>query len=217
MATIDVKDAAGATVALEKPLAPARAAAAASRPVVLSNEDFAVLDGLETAIASTNTKLDTLAGVAHDAVDSGNPTKIGARAKSGLSSITLVAADDRSDLFTGLDGTLYVRQVPLPDIVAGNASNTDGASTAVIATAGAGIKQYLTAVTLTNMHASTVVYVELKSGTTVRWTCPVPPGGYTFNFNPPLPPNAADEAWNFDPSAAVTTIICSMLGFKSKV
>lgn len=73
MATIDVKDAGGSTVALEKPLAPSRSAAATSRPVVLSNEDFAVLDGiegllttidgrvdgLETLIASTNTKLDT--------------------------------------------------------------------------------------------------------------------------------------------------------------
>lgn len=62
MATIDVKDAAGSTVAIEKPLAPGRAAAVASRPVALSNEDAAFLDGLETAVASTNTKLDTLAG-----------------------------------------------------------------------------------------------------------------------------------------------------------
>lgn len=73
MATIDVKDAAGATVALEKPLAPGRSAAATSRPVALSNEDAAFLDGietllttidgrvdgLETLITSTNTKLDT--------------------------------------------------------------------------------------------------------------------------------------------------------------
>lgn len=34
-----------------------RAAAAASKPVALSNEDFAVLDGLETAIAATNTAI----------------------------------------------------------------------------------------------------------------------------------------------------------------
>lgn len=60
MATIDVKDATGTTVAIEKPLAPGRASAAASRPVVLSTEDAAYLDGLESAIASTNTKLDTL-------------------------------------------------------------------------------------------------------------------------------------------------------------
>jgi hypothetical protein len=52
MATIDVKDAGGSTVAIEKPLAPGRAAASASRPVALSNEDFAVLDGLETVLGT---------------------------------------------------------------------------------------------------------------------------------------------------------------------
>ncbi|TGQ69506.1 hypothetical protein EN829_015100 [Mesorhizobium sp. M00.F.Ca.ET.186.01.1.1] len=60
MATIDVKDASGAVVPIEKPLAAGRAAATASRPVVLSNEDAALIDGLETLITSSNTKLDTL-------------------------------------------------------------------------------------------------------------------------------------------------------------
>lgn len=44
MATINVKDSSGSVVAIEKPLAPARAAATASRPVVLSNEDKTALD-----------------------------------------------------------------------------------------------------------------------------------------------------------------------------
>lgn len=53
MATIDVKDAAGATVAVEKPLAPGRAAAASSRPVAISTEDAALVGALtETAPAS---------------------------------------------------------------------------------------------------------------------------------------------------------------------
>jgi len=43
MATVDITDAAGSTVAIEKPLAPGRAAAGASRPVVLSAEDLAAL------------------------------------------------------------------------------------------------------------------------------------------------------------------------------
>jgi hypothetical protein len=53
MATIDVKDAAGVTVAIEKPLTPGRAAAASSRPVALSTEDLAALGATnETAPAS---------------------------------------------------------------------------------------------------------------------------------------------------------------------
>lgn len=53
MATINVLDAAGGTVALEKPLTPGRAAAATSRPVVLSTEDLAALTQIHTDIATT--------------------------------------------------------------------------------------------------------------------------------------------------------------------
>jgi hypothetical protein len=53
MATMDVKDAGGSTVSIEKPLAPGRAAAASSRPVVLSTEDLAAIGATnETAPAS---------------------------------------------------------------------------------------------------------------------------------------------------------------------
>jgi hypothetical protein len=156
--------------------------------------------------------------VAHDAVDAGGGSKIAAKAIAGLFTGTPVAAADRTDLFAGLDGALIVRpHCGLEDLISGNASNTDGTSTQVIAAAGAGVKQYLTSVTITNMHATTVVYVELKSGTTVMYTLPVPPGGATVSFPVPLKPNAANEAWNFDASAAVTTLYCSMVGFKSKV
>lgn len=55
MTTMDVKDAAGATIPIEKPLAPARAAAANSRPVALSNEDKAVLDALVVAVDALRT------------------------------------------------------------------------------------------------------------------------------------------------------------------
>jgi hypothetical protein len=48
MSTINVKDATGATVAVQAPLAPGRAAAAASRPVVLSTEDLAAISDAST-------------------------------------------------------------------------------------------------------------------------------------------------------------------------
>jgi len=55
MTTINVKDASGATVALEAPLSPGRKAATAANPVVIATEDLA-------AITALGTKLDTLAG-----------------------------------------------------------------------------------------------------------------------------------------------------------
>jgi len=48
MSTMTVKDATGTTITIEKPLAPNRAAAALSRPVVLSNEDKLAIDALAT-------------------------------------------------------------------------------------------------------------------------------------------------------------------------
>jgi hypothetical protein len=155
---------------------------------------------------------------AHDAADSGIGTKIAAKAIASQHGLTLVAAADRTDLFAGLDGIQLTRpHTNLESIVTGNASNTDGTSTSCIATAGAGVKQYLTSVVLTNTSSS-MIYVELKSGTTVKATIPLPAtSGAIFNPPVPLPPNAADEAWSFDPSAATSTVYCTMIGFKSKI
>ena len=156
--------------------------------------------------------------VAHDAADAGGPVKQGFKATTSLAGLTLVANADRTNGFAGIDGVQIVRpHCNLEDIVTGNANNTDGTSTSVIATAGAGIKQYLTSVILTNTSSSNI-YVEMKSGTTVKATIPLPANsGAIFNPSVPLPPNAADEAWSFDPSAAATTVYCTAIGFKSKV
>lgn len=100
----------------------------------------------------------------------------------------------------------------LTNTVSGNASNTDGTSTAVIAAQAAGVRTYLTDVTLTNTSAA-MIYVEIKDGTTVKWTFPVPAtGGVTHRFATPLRGTAA-TAWNFDPSAATTTVYCSAAGY----
>lgn len=51
MATIDVLDSHGATIAVEKPLTPGRKADTASRPVVLSTEDAALLTAIVNGVA----------------------------------------------------------------------------------------------------------------------------------------------------------------------
>lgn len=50
-----------------------------------------------------------LATVAHDSPDTGDPLKIGLRAKSSLSGATAVSAEDRTDAMGDLDGTLITR------------------------------------------------------------------------------------------------------------
>jgi hypothetical protein len=188
--------------------------------VTIANDSTGILAGVTTVTTvttcSTVTTL-TGSGVAHDGVDSGNPHKIGAKASTSLSGLTLVANADRTDLFAGVDGVQITRpHCNLEDIVTGNASNTDGTSTSVIASSGAGIKTYLTSVILTNTSSSNI-YVEIKDGATTKLTIPVPANSGAI-FNPPVPiPGTAATAWNFDPSAATTTVYCSAVGFKSKV
>lgn len=114
------------------------------------------------------------------------------------------------------DGAVLSRSVPLAMYVNGNASNTDGASTACIAAQGAGVKTYLTDISLANTSESAIT-VAIKDGTTVVWTFAVPAGGgFSMSFSSPLA-GTANSAWNFDPSAAATTVYCSMSGFTSAI
>lgn len=163
---------------------------------------------LRTSVAGT---------VNHDATDAGAPVKIGQRATASVAGETLVAAGDRTDILAGLDGVPIVRpHSSLEDLTSGTASNTDGTSTQVVAAAGAGIKTYLTSITIANTSASNIT-VELKDGSTTKWVFPVPAnGGVTHTWETPIA-GTANTAWNFDPSAATTTVFCSAAGFKSKV
>lgn len=176
------------------------------------------ISGSLTSVAVISS-VSALAGssISHDTADSGSPHKIGAKATTSLAGLTLVADADRTNLFAGVDGVIITRpHCNLEDIVSGNASNTDGTSTSLIAAQASGIKTYLTSIILTNTSA-TDIYVEIKDGTTVKLTIPVPANsGAVVNLPVPIGGTAA-TAWNFDPSAAATTIYCSAVGFKSKV
>lgn len=155
--------------------------------------------------------------VAHDAVDSGMPVKNGFKATTSLSGLTLVSSADRTDGFSGVDGVQITRpHCNLEDIVTGNATDTTGNATSCIAAQGTGIKTYLTSVVLCNTSA-TAITVDIKDGSTVKVSLPLPAGSGCI-FNPPVPiPGSANAAWNFDGSAAASTVTCSMVGFKSKV
>jgi hypothetical protein len=155
--------------------------------------------------------------LANDSVDVGGPIKVGSKAIAGQSTATLVSAADRVENYAGLDGVQLTRpHCGLEDIVTGNATDTTGNSTQCIAAQAAGIKTYLTSIILCNTSL-TAVTVDIKDGSTVKVSLPLPAGSGCV-FNPPVPiPGTAATAWNFDGSAAATTVTCSMVGFKSKV
>lgn len=158
--------------------------------------------------------------VAHDAADSGAPYKQGFKATSSLAGLTLVANADRTDGFAGLDGVQIVRpHCNLEDLLSGTATITDGSSTSVLASAGAGVKNYVTSVIIAN-DSATAVTVTLRDGAagSVKATFPVPANtsGVVCNLPVPLGFSAA-TAVCADPSASASSIYVTLIGFKSKV
>jgi hypothetical protein len=198
---------------------------ASNTGVTIGAVEIAAAQTLATlTTCSTVTTVSTLtgSGIAHDAADSGNPHKIGAKAETALSGIPLVADGDRTDLHAGVDGVLIVRpHCNLEDAVQERTTNTDGASTAFasgLAAPGAGVRIWLTSVTISN-SSSSFCTVDIRDGSagSVLWTFPCPAtGGVTHTFNPPLK-FTANTAVAFDASAATTTLTISANGFKSKV
>jgi len=176
-----------------------------------------IAQNVTTLIAAT---LKAAGPIAHDAADSTAPVKGGHKATTSLAGRTLVADADVTDSFAGIDGAQIVRpHCNLEDIVSGVAAITDGSSTSVIASAGAGVKNYITSAIFSNSSA-TAVTVDLRDGAagSVKATFPVPANvsGAICNLPVPLPFSAA-TAVCADPSAAATTVTVTLIGFKSKV
>lgn len=186
----------------------------------IGNVDIVTMPNV-TLAAGTNTN-EVVGDAAHDAAVAGNPLRVGARADTALSGITLVADGDTTDLYAGVDGVLIVRpHANLEDVVSERTTNTDGASTAFasgLAAAGAGIRLCITQVTCCNSSAAFCT-VDLRDGAagSVLWTLPVPAtGGVVQRFDPPLK-LTANTALAFDASAATTTLTISANGFKTKL
>lgn len=155
---------------------------------------------------------------AHDAADAGNPLKIGAKASNATSSRTSVANNDRTDVYAGIDGILIVRPYAnLEDRVSGVLANTDGASTAVVAAQGAGIRFCATTVIVANSSATNVT-VDLRDGTAGSVLTTIPAAANMGGAVVPLPMplcTTANTALAMDSSAAATTVTVTAIGFKT--
>ena len=131
---------------------------------------------------------------AHDAVVTGNPLRIGARALTAP--YTAVATGDQADLISTPQGIIITRPWHIPELewsyaaAAAGILNTTTAVT-IRAAAGAGLRSYLTGIqimaeTLTN---ATELAIRDGAGGTVLWRTKIPTGGLgttTINFDNPL-------------------------------
>lgn len=133
----------------------------------------------------------TAGDVAHDGADSGNPVKIGARARS--SEIAAVSNNDRSDLLTDLVGKLIVLPYANPEnFVSGTITSamTGTTSTSLIAAPASGLRNYITQITVSNSHATvgTDIIIQDGSGGTTLYVIPAAAvyGGAVLTFPTPL-------------------------------
>ncbi len=149
----------------------------------------------------TVTTVSTLTGggVAHDGADSGNPLKVGGRARS--SEIAAVANDDRTDFVADLTGKQIIMPYANPEnFVSGaiTSSMTGTTSTSLVAAPGAGLRNYITTIIVSNAHASvgTDVIIQDGSGGTTLLTIPAASvyGGAVINLPVPLRQPTANTA-----------------------
>lgn len=160
--------------------------------------------GSVTLNAGSNLVGNVGGAAAHDAAVSGNPLRIAGRAQSAA--YTTVASGDTADLVSTLQGVQVTRPWQIPELewsyaaAAGGVINTTDVILA--AAAGAGLRRYITALTLSNPSA-VATEVVLKDGTTVIWRGHLPANAVNVpvTFQNPLK-TTANTALNF---ACITT------------
>lgn len=162
--TITVKDAAGADVVLktaEEVAALVDGDAADAAYVSGSGKTIGILKGIFGKVAA----LLTVGGQsAHDAAITGNPLRIGGRART--SNITAVSNDDAIDAVMSIQGQLITKPYAVPEVdwtATGIYNSTT--SVAMKAAAGAGIRNYLTWLAIS--PDVSVTFVEVRDGASV--------------------------------------------------
>lgn len=155
------------------------------------------VSGTVTANAGTGTMAVSLAtntpvgNVAHDAADSGAPIKTGGRART--TEITAVATDDRVDSIHDKVGKQIVLPYSIPESFVSGAittAMTATTSTSLVAAPGAGLRNYITTIIVSNSHATvgTDVIIQDGSGGTTLMTIPAAAvyGGAVITLPTPL-------------------------------
>lgn len=161
-----------------------------------SGETLPVSGTVSVNLNAGTTTNEVVGDVAHDSPIGGNPVRIGGRALSA--DYTAVATGDTADLATSLLG----KQVILPHALPGaswqyagpTGGITDTADDVVQNAGAAGVRHYVTSLTVVNSHATVGTEVVLKDGASTvihRAYAAAGGGGYTVTFPTPLRGTAA--------------------------
>lgn len=152
--------------------------------------------------------------IAHDAVETGaNPILLGAKAIN--TEPTAVANGDRTQLCADLSGRLITAPFSCPELqLYGTGSKTDTTDLEVIAAQGAGLRIFVTSITIANSSASTTTLVAIKDGSTTIHRVVVA-GASTVHITFPMPFRlSANSALNIASGSSVTTLYMSATGYQ---
>jgi hypothetical protein len=190
--------------------------------VTLNAETTKVIGTVNIAAAQTiaTTNAGTFAvqagQAAHDAAISGNPVRTAGRALS--SDYTAVATGDTADFITDLNGKQIVMPYAIPEnfVSGATAAITGTSDTSVIAAAGAGVRNYITNILVTNSHATVSTVVEIKDGTTVLYRGYALAAGGGFAVTLPVPlRGTANTAINAACITTASNVYVSCSGYKA--
>lgn len=144
--------------------------------------------------------------VAHDSADSGNPVKIGAKART--TNPTAVADADRVDLSADDLGRLLIRKAARDLVTQNSITLTDTTETTLL-TAVASTFLDITKLILTNTSA-TKVRVDIRDSTagSVIFSVALAAdgGGASLTFDPPLKQTTVNNNWTAQLSGSVTDV-----------
>lgn len=149
------------------------------------------LNGRLQRIAQNLTAKTTAGDVAAAATDSGNPVKVGAKAVNAEP--TALTNAQRANLITDLVGKLIVLPYANPENFVSGAittAMTGTTTTSLVAAPAAGLRNYITQITVSNSHATvgTDVIIQDGSGGTTLYTIPAAAvyGGAVITLPTPL-------------------------------
>jgi hypothetical protein len=182
-----------AGVAAVKDVSVAPATAVDPALVVVLRPDSSGIIATGTQASPSASYLSTVAAgdIAAAASDSGNPVKVGGKASSAEP--TAVTTGQRANFYTDLVGKHIVLPYSNPENFVSGAittAMTGTTTTSLIAAPAAGLRNYITQITVSNSHATvgTDVVIQDGSGGTTLYTIPAAAvyGGAVITFPTPL-------------------------------
>lgn len=180
------------------------------------NTSLSSIDGKLPALSSSRVPVEAVGNIAHGASDSGNPVKTGYKGRTA--NPTAVSDGQRVDalgdkLGRGIYGLGCLPENEFSGVSGSDITNTT--STSVVSAGGAGVKYAVYCITVSNMHASSAARVDIRDGTTTKWSCPAAAGGGGCAVCSPVPffTGTANTALQAQASASAT-IRVSLSGCK---